>query len=138
MRRLLIACIVGVFLCGLALTPVVSAATWPGQVLLWPGTVVVTQTVQYQSVDVVGNDFVYVFYDLGYGSAGASTTNITVTRQWRGVVFETITATAVVSTTQTGTGAITVASASPYYPQVQVAIKASLGTITPTIGVVGQ
>jgi hypothetical protein len=110
---------------------------WPGQVLLWRGTTPVTQTIQYQAVDVVGANYAYLFYNTGFGSA-TGTVNITVTRQWRGVTFQTLTTSGSVSATLAATGAVTVASASPYYPSAQIAISVNTGTITPTIAVVGQ
>ena len=110
---------------------------WPGVESLWRGTEPVTQTPAYRGLSVVGNDYLYVLYDTGYASA-TGTLALTVTRQWRGIVFETLTATGTISTSQRGTGAITVASASPYYPDIIVGLSTSAGTMTPTVAVVGQ
>lgn len=127
--------------CGLLIgAPDVSVQAdpvWPGVESLWRGTEPVTQTPAYRGLAVVGNDHVYVLYDSGYASA-TGTMNITVTREWRGVIFETLTATGTVSSTQKATGAITVASTSPYWPGVIVGLRTSAGTITPTISVLGQ
>ena len=118
-------------------TPVVGESLWPGEALLWRGQTPVTQTIQRHSLGVVGPEHVYLFYDTGLASA-TGTAAITVTRQWRGVVFETLSASSTVSTTQRATGVITVATASPYYPDMVVQVQTSVGTITPTIAVVGQ
>lgn len=139
MSKIFIAIVTGLMLAGGLFAPlsVCAQTQWPGEALLWRGDAPITQTVQYRGLSVIGADYAYLFYDTGLASA-MGTAAITVTRQWRGVTFQTITTTATVSTTQRATGAITIASASPYYPDVLVWINITAGTITPTIAVVGQ
>ena len=115
----------------------VADPAWPGLESLWRRTEAITQTPVYRGLSVVGNDYLYVFYDTGFASA-TGTLSITVTRQWRGVVFQTLTATGTISASQSATGAITVASASPYYPDIIVGLSTSAGTMTPTVAVMGQ
>lgn len=139
MGKIVISIVAGFILLGGVLAPVAAPAKtqWPGEVLLWRGHTAVTQTVQYRGTSVAGANYAYLFYDTGLASA-TGTASITVTRQWRGIVFATLTATGTVSATQRATGVITIASGSPYYPDVLVQVSTSAGTITPTIAVVGQ
>ena len=135
--RIILAIVLGLaLLCGV-LAPVAAQGVWPGEALLWRGDIAVTQTVQYRSLNVNGANYVYLFYDTGNGSASA-TANITITRQWRGVTFQTLTASGSVGTSQRATGVVTIAAASPYYPDVLVQVSVTAGTITPTVAVVGQ
>jgi len=135
--RIILAIVLGLALLVGVLTPVAAQGVWPGEALLWRGDTVVTQTAQYRSLNVNGADYVYLFYDTGNGSASA-TANITITRQWRGVVFQTLMASGSVGTSQRATGVVTIAAASPYYPDVLVQMSVTAGTITPTVAVVGQ
>jgi hypothetical protein len=129
--------LLALLMAGLLSAPAVAQMQWPGEVLLWHGAAPVTQTAQYAGASVIGADNLHVYYDTGLASA-TGTLAITVTRQWRGVVFDTLTATGTASTTAKATGVITVATSAPYYPDVLVALSVSAGTITPTIAVVGQ
>lgn len=137
MRRLILALLVGILLCGLAIAPVAAQQIWPGAVLLWRGTETVTQTVQYRTVDMIGADSAMLFYNTGYGSV-TGTVFITVTRQWMGLTFGTVATSTVVDDLVAGTGALTVATAHPYWPSAQVAVVVSAGTITPVVAMVGQ
>jgi hypothetical protein len=109
---------------------------WPGQRDLWAGSPV-TQTVQYQSLDVVGADYRYLFYDTG-PAAVSGTMTITVDGRWGGNTFATMAVTDTVSPYAAATGMITVASTSPYYPFIRVGVYVDAGTITPSISFVGQ
>jgi hypothetical protein len=135
--KIILAIVLGLaLLCGV-LAPVAAQNVWPGEALLWRGDTAVTQTVQYRGQSVNGADYVYLFYNTGYGSA-TGTANITVTRQWRGVMFQTLTASGSVSGTLSASGVVTIATGTPYYPDVLVQMSVTAGTITPTVAVVGQ
>lgn len=137
MRKLMIALLVGLLLCVVAIAPVAAQKIWPGEVVLWRGTETVTQTVQYRTVDMIGADSAMLFYNTGYGSV-TGTIFITVTRGWRGLTFGTVYTTAVVDDLVGATGALTIATAHPYWPDAQVAVVVSAGTITPVVGMIGQ
>jgi hypothetical protein len=125
----------------LALLGVASAmppagSPWPGQRDLWAGSPV-TQTVQHKSLDVVGANYRYVFYDTGVGTV-TGTMTITVDGRWGGNTFATMAMTDGVSPYAAATGMITVASTSPYYPFIRVGVYVDVGTMTPSISFVGQ
>jgi hypothetical protein len=113
-----------------------AGSPWPGQRDLWAGSPV-TQTVQYESLDVVGTSCRYVFYDAG-PAAVTGTMTITVDSRWSGNTFVTVAVTDSVTPYAAATGIITVATTPPYYPSIRVGVYADAGTITPSISFVGQ
>ncbi|MGQ9491718.1 MAG: hypothetical protein ACUVS6_13680 [Anaerolineae bacterium] len=135
--RIVLPIAIGLALLAGALTPVAALGVWPGEVVLWRGDTPVTQTVQSRAQSVIGANYVYLFYDTGYGSTSATAT-ITVTRRWRGLTFQTLVASGEVSETLGISGVITVVAGAPYYPDVLVQVNVTTGTITPTIALVGQ
>jgi hypothetical protein len=124
-------------LLGVASARPLADNSWPGQRDLWAGSPV-TQTVQYQSLDVVGANYRHVFYETGVGTV-TGTMTITVDSRWNGNTFATQTETAGVGPYAASvTGVITEAVAPLYCPSLRVGVFVDGGTITPTISVVGQ
>ena len=114
-----------------------AASPWPGEVRLWNADTAITQTTLYRGIDMTGSEQRYVFFDTGIPST-TGTVTITTKTMWRDVEFVSTTTTGSPNPSTAATGAITVATGTPYYPTLLVGVEISAGTFTPTIAVVAQ
>ncbi len=114
-----------------------AASPWPGEVRLWNADTAITQTTLYRGIDMTGSEQRYVFFDTGIPST-TGTVTITTKTMWRDVEFTSDTTAVSPNPSTAATGAITVATGTPYYPTLLVGVEISAGTFTPTIAVVAQ